>query len=49
MCVKERILMIRLLEKMERHPAYAKSLGIEAAGAVKNQNETIDPKGLTIA
>lgn len=40
---RERILMIRLMEKLEKHPSYAKALGIEATGAVKNQNS----KGLT--
>lgn len=33
MTVKERILMIRLLEKAQKYPMYAKALGIEAAGA----------------
>ena len=43
MTTKERILMIRLMEKLEKNPAYAKALGIEATGAVNNQ----DRKGLT--
>jgi len=40
MCLtaRERILMIRLMEKLEKHPTYAKTLGIEATGAVNNQN-----------
>ena len=29
MSVKERIMTIRLCEKMEKHPQFAKSLGIE--------------------
>ena len=32
MNVRERILTIRLMEKVVRHPAYAKALGIEARG-----------------
>ena len=44
---KERILMIRLMDKLEKHPAYAKTLGVEATSAVKNQNMESDPKGLT--
>ena len=46
---KERILMIRLTEKLEKHPTYAKALGIEATGAVNNRNSKKDPKGLTTA
>ena len=44
---KERILMIRLVEKLEKHPTYAKALGIEAAGAEARRNRKDDPKGLT--
>lgn len=29
MSVKERIMTIRLMEKLQAHPAYAKALGIE--------------------
>ena len=49
MCLtaRERILMIRLMEKLEKYPTYAKTLGIEATGAVNNQNMESDPKGLT--
>ena len=47
--VKEKILIIRLMEKLGKHPAYAKSLGIEATGAAKNPNTESDPKGLTSA
>ena len=51
MCLtaRERILMIRLMDKLEKHPTYAKALGIEATGAVNNQNMESDPKGLTSA
>ena len=38
--------MIRLMEKLEKHPTYAKTLGIEATGAVNNQNMESDPKSL---
>lgn len=47
MTVRKRILMIRLMEKLEKHPAYARALGIEATGAIRNQNRESDPKGLT--
>ena len=49
MNVRERILMIRLAEKIQKHPAYAILLGIEAAGAGNDQNKKSDPKGLTSA
>ena len=49
MTARERILIIRLMEKLEKHPTYAKTLGIEATGAVNNQNMESDPKGLTRA
>ena len=51
MCLtaRERILMIRLMEKLEKYPTYAKTLGIEATGAVNNQNMESAPKGLTNA
>ena len=47
MSVKERVLMLRLTEKLEKHPTYAKTLGIEATGAVNNPNRKNNPKGLT--
>ena len=49
MCLtaRERVLMIRLMEKLEKHPTYAMLLGIEATGAGKNRNMESDPKGLT--
>lgn len=37
MSVRERILVIRILEKVRKNPNYAKALGIEAAGAIKNE------------
>ena len=49
MTTKERILMIRLVEKLERDPTFAEALGIEAAGAANNQKKEADPKGLAIA
>ena len=49
MTARERVLMIRLMEKLEKHPTYAKTLGIEATSAVNNQNMESDPKGLTSA
>ena len=51
MCLtaRERVLMIRLMEKLEKHPTYAKTLGIEATGAVYNQNLESDPEVLTSA
>lgn len=51
MCLtaRERILMIRLMEKLEKHPTYAKQLGIEATEKAVNQNIASDPKGLTRA
>lgn len=47
--VREKIRMIRLMEKLQKHPTYAKTLGIEATSAVKNQNTATDAKGLTTA
>ena len=48
MTTKERILMIRLVEKLKRHPTFGKALGIEATGAVKNQKAKANPKSLTV-
>lgn len=39
MSAKERILLIRLLNKLEQHPAYAKVLGIETAGADRSSKQ----------
>lgn len=49
MTTKERILMIRLAQKLESRPAFAKALGIEATGAVNNQKKQISRKGLADA
>ena len=51
MCLtaRERIVMIRLMEKLEKHPTYAMLLGIEATEKAVNQNMESDPKGLTSA
>ena len=47
MCLtaRERILMIRLMEKLEKHPTYAMLLGIEATEKAVNQNMGSDPMG----
>lgn len=47
MTVRERILTIRLMKKLEKHPAYAKAPVLEAAGAGDDQNMESDPGGLT--
>ena len=49
MCLtaKERVLMIRLMEKLEKHPTYAVLLGIEATDLQDDQNMESDQKGLT--
>ena len=47
MTARERILMIRLMEKLEKHPTYAMLLGIEATEKAVDQNRKNDPKGLT--
>ena len=47
MPTRERILIIRLMEKLEKYPAYAMLLGIEATGAFNNQNRKNDLSGLT--
>lgn len=48
MCLtaRERILMLRLMEKLKKHPTYAKTLGVEATGAVQIQNTECIPKSL---
>ena len=38
MSAQERIMMIRLMEKLQAHPAYAKTLGITANIEKKQQN-----------
>ncbi len=47
MSARERVLMIRLMEKLEKYPAYAKLLGIEATDLEDDQNRESEPKGLT--
>ena len=49
MCLtaRERVLMIRLMEKLEKHPTYAVLLGIEATDLQDDQNMESDQKGLT--
>ena len=42
MGVKERIIAIRLMEKLQEHLVYAKTLGIE--GCVGRTSETIEKK-----
>jgi len=51
MCLtaRERVLMIRLMEKLEKHPTYAMLLGIEATDLEDDQNMESNPKGLTSA
>ena len=49
MTARERVLMIRLMDKLEKHHTYAKLLGIEATEKAVNQNMESDPKGLTNA
>lgn len=49
MSTRERILMIRLMEKLEKHPAYAKALGVEASSIVHDPNQKTEPKGLADA
>lgn len=44
---RERILVIRLAEKLEQKPGYAMLLGIEANRARKHPNRKTDQKGLT--
>ena len=45
MSKRERILMIRLMEKLQKHPEYALQHGVESAGAANDQNPESDPKG----
>ena len=47
MTARERILMIRLMEKLEKYPTYAMLLGIEAAGAGNDRKMESEPKGPT--
>lgn len=49
MTARERILMIRLTQKLEKYPAFAKALGVEAAGARKHQKAESGRKDLADA
>ncbi len=49
MTARERILMIRLMEKLKKYPTYAMLLGIEATDLEDDQNMESDPRGLTSA
>ena len=46
MTARERVLMIRLMEKMEKCPTYAMLLGIEATNMMHDRDMESDPKGL---
>ena len=46
MRVKERILMLRLMEKFQKHPDFAMALGVEATSVMHDPDQKIDPKGL---
>ncbi len=48
MTARERIIMIRLMEKAEKQPEFAKKLVTEATSTNLRIKET-DPKGLTTA
>ena len=45
MRAKERVLMLRLMEKLQKHPDFAKTLGIEATSVMHDPDQKIDPKG----
>ncbi len=45
MSVRERILMLRLMNKLQKHPAYATQLRIETARIIENQNKEAESKG----
>lgn len=49
MSVRERILMLRLMDKLQKHPSFAKALGVEANSAAWRPNSKTKPKGLTDA
>ena len=46
MSVKERILMLKLMEKLQKYPDFAKTLGIEATSVMHDPDQKIDQKGL---
>ena len=49
MSTRERILMIRLMEKLEKHPAYVKALGVEVSSVVHYPSQKTEAKGLADA
>ena len=46
MSVKERILMLRLMEKLQMHPDFAERLGVESNGVGHELNRQREPQGL---
>ena len=46
MSVKERIMMLRLMEKLRKHPDFAARLGVEASSAGNALNPHTVQKGL---
>ena len=46
MTARERVLTIRLMDRIAEHPSYAEALGIEATGVMNNQIEKTGPGGL---
>ena len=44
--VKERIMMLRLMEKLRKRPDFAARLGVEASGAGNDWNPHTVQKGL---
>ena len=47
MRAKERVLMLRLMEKLQKHPDFAARLGVETNGVAKHPNTKNEPQGLT--
>ena len=47
MRAKERVLMLRLMEKLQKHPDFAARLGVETCVVAKRPNTKTKPKGLT--
>ena len=47
MRVKERVLMLRLMEKLQKHPDFAARLGIETNGVARCPNTKTKPLSLT--
>ncbi len=48
MTTKERIIILRLIEKAEKQPEFAKKLVIEAASGKNLRIKDFDPRGLTV-